>query len=149
MSEGERVVLVVEGNPSLAHTLLDALKEVCPGEVVLTHDRAGALDYLLGRSTHTGRGNDVLPCVILLDLSLPDVDGSELLRELRTHEGTKLLPIVAFSFSEQKQEVNAIYASGANSYIGQRAGVEPFVEVLRHVARYWCVLNEPPPPMVA
>jgi CheY-like chemotaxis protein len=149
MTEGEKVVLLVEGNPSLAHTLLGALKEVCPGEVVLTHDRAGALDYLLGRSTHTGRGNDVMPCVILLDLSLADMDGSELLRELRTHERTKLLPIVVFSSSEQKQDVNAIYTSGANSCIRLRAGGEPLVEVLRHVARYWCVLNEPPPPMVA
>jgi two-component system, response regulator len=149
MSEGERVVLVVEGNPSLAHTLLDALKEVCPGEVVLTHDRAGALDYLLGRSTHTGRGNDVLPCVILLDLSLPDVDGSELLRELRTHERTKLLPIVAYTSSEQEQEVNSIYSSGANSYVRLREEVDPFAKVLERVAHYWCVYNEPPPPMVA
>jgi CheY-like chemotaxis protein len=88
----------------------------------------------------------MIPSVILLDLSLPDAEGSELLRELRTYERTKLLPIVAFSSSEEKPETNIIYTSGANSYISQRAGfVEPFAEVLQRVARYWCDINEPPP----
>ena len=149
MGEGKKVVLVVEGTTSLARTLRDALKrEDFPCEVVLTHDRVGALDYLLGRGTHAGRGNHMIPSVILLDLALPDAEGSEVLRELRTHERTKLLPIVAFSSSEQKPETNSIYTSGANSYISQRAGFEPFAEVLQRVARYWCDINEPPP-MVA
>ena len=150
MEEGKKVVLVVAGTASLARTLQDALKrEDFPCEVVLAHDRVGALDYLLGRGTHAGRGYHMIPSVILLDLALPDAEGSEVLRELRIHERTKLLPIVAFSSSEQKPETNIIYTSGANSYISQRAGfVEPFAEVLQRVARYWCDINEPPP-MVA
>ena len=71
-------------------------------EVVLAHDRAGALDSLFGKGTHAGaRGSNMIPSVILLNLSsLPDADGSEVLRELRTYERTKLLPIVAYSSSE-------------------------------------------------
>lgn len=148
IAEGKKVVLVVEGITSLAHTLRNALQEEnLSCEVVLAHDRAGALDSLFGKGTHEGaRGSNMIPSVILLNLSsLPDADGSEVLRELRTYERTKLLPIVAYSSSEQEQEANIIYTSGANSYIRLREEVEPFAEVLRRVARYWCVFNEPPP----
>ena len=149
IAEGKKVVLVVEGITSLAHTLRNALQEEnLSCEVVLAHDRAGALDSLFGKGTHAGaRGSAMIPSVILLNLSsLPDAGGSEVLRELPTYERTKLLPIVAYSCSsEQEQEANTVYTSGANSYIRLREEVEPFAEVLRRVARYWCVFNEPPP----
>jgi two-component system, response regulator len=148
IAEGKKVVLLVEGITSLALTLRNALQEEnLSCEVVLAHDRAGALDSLFGKGTHAGaRGSNMIPSVILLNLSsLPDADGSEVLRELRAYERTKLLPIVAYSSSEQEQEANTVYTSGANSYIRLREEVEPFAEVLRRVARYWCVFNEPPP----
>jgi two-component system, response regulator len=86
-----------------------------------------------------------MPCVTLLDLSLPRLDGLGLLREMRAHEQTRLIPVVAFSSADERQEAGVVYSSGANSYIGTRPGFGPFEEELQEVARYWCVLNEPPP----
>jgi two-component system, response regulator len=84
----------------------------------------------------------------LLDLSLPRLDGLDglgLLREMRAHEQTRLIPVVAFSSADERQEADVVYGSGANSYIGTRPGFGPFEEVLEQVAHYWSVLNEPPP----
>jgi two-component system response regulator len=86
-----------------------------------------------------------MPCVTLLDLSLPRLDGLGLLREMRAHEQTRLLPVVAFSSAGEPEEADVVYGSGANSYIGTRPGFGAFEEVLEQVAHYWCVLNEPPP----
>jgi two-component system, response regulator len=83
--------------------------------------------------------------VTLLDLSLPRLDGLGLLREMRAHEQTRLLPVVAFSSAGDPEEADVVYGSGANSYIGTRLGFGQFEEVLEQVAHYWCVLNEPPP----
>jgi two-component system, response regulator len=102
---------------------------------------------LLGRSAYAGRDLHVMPCVTLLDLSLPRMGGLVLMREMRAHEQTRLLPMVAFSSAHKRQEASEVYASGANSYISPRPGFVPFEEVLQQVARYWCVLNEPPPPL--
>jgi len=144
--QDKRVALVVEGIPALADMLLDILtREALACEVVLTHDGEEALDYLWARGSYSGRDTHVMPCVTLLDLSLPRLDGLEVLREMRAHEWTKLLPVVAFSSSHEAQEANIIYISGANSYIGITPGYEAFVEAVRGVAHYWCVLNEPPP----
>jgi two-component system, response regulator len=85
--------------------------------------------------------------VTLLDLAEPPSDGLGLLREMRSHEQTRLLPVVVFSSAEEHPQVEAVYAAGANSYIGLRPGGEPFEESIRHAARYWCVVNHPPPPL--
>ena len=144
--ESKRVALVVEGIGELARLILDSLTQhdiAC--RVVLTNDGLEALDYLLGRGAYKGRNLHVMPCVTLLDLSLPRLDGLGLLREMRTHEQTRLLPVVAFSSADERQEADVVYSSGANSYIGTRPGFGPFEEELEEVAQYWCVLNEPPP----
>ena len=143
-----RVALVVEGIGELARLILDALTQhsiAC--RVVLKNDGEEALDYLLGRSAYAGRDLHVMPCVTLLDLSLPHLDGVGLLREMRAHEQTRLLPVVAFSSADERQEAGVVYGSGANSYIGTKPGFGPFVETIQQVAYYWCVLNEPLPPL--
>ena len=145
-NQTKRVALVVEGISELSRLLLDALQRDDIGcRVVLKHDGVEALDYLLGRGAYAGRDLHVMPCVTLLDLSLPRMDGLGLMREMRAHEQTKLLPVVAFSSADERQENDVVYGSGANSYIGTRPGFRPFDETLQQVAHYWCVLNEPPP----
>ena len=145
-NEAKRVALVVEGIGELARLILDTLsKHNLACRVVLKNDGLEALDYLLGRGAYKGRDLHVMPCVTLLDLSLPRLDGLGLLREMRAHEQTRLLPVVAFSSADERQENDVVYGSGANSYIGPRPGFGPFEEVLERVAHYWCVLNEPPP----
>src|SRR3712207_6618885 len=147
-NQTKRVALVVEGISELSRLLLDALqRDDMACRVLLTHDGEEALDYLLGRGAYAGRDLYVMPCVILLDLSLPRLDGLGLMRELRAHEQTRLLPVVAFSSADKRLESDTVYNSGANSYITTRPGFGPFEEMLPQVAHYWCVLNEPPPPL--
>jgi len=86
-----------------------------------------------------------MPCVSLLDLSLPRLDGLGLIREMRLHEQTRRLPVVAFSSADERQESTTVYASGANSYIGIRPGFGTFEETVGGVAPYWSALTEPPP----
>ena len=147
--EAKRVALVVEGISELSRLIIAALtKHDIACKVVLTNEGLEARDYLLGRGAYKGRNLSVMPCVTLLDLALPGLnglDGLGLLREMRAHEQTRLLPVVAFSSADERQEADVVYSSGANSYIGTRPGFGPFEESLQQVAHYWCVLNEPPP----
>jgi two-component system, response regulator len=145
----KRAALVVEGTSSLTHMIFDALMKdnpVC--KLILKHDGGEALDYLLCRESYAGRDAHIMPCVILIDLALPGgSDGLGLVREMRAHEQTRLLPVVAFSSAEEHPPADVIYAAGANSYIGIRPGFEPFEKSIRQVAHYWCVVNDPPPPL--
>jgi two-component system, response regulator len=147
-NQAKRIALVVEGIAGLAQVILDAFMkdESAACEVVVKHDGVEALDYLLCRGTYAGKDSHVMPCVTLVDLVLPRSDGLGLLREMRDHEQTRRLPVVAFSSAGEHRQVDAAYACGANSYLGVRPGFEPFEESIRRVAHYWGIVNETPPP---
>src|SRR5215207_1231027 len=111
--EGERAALLVEGISDLARLILDALtKNNVACRVVLTNDGEEALDYLLGRGAYAERDLHVMPCVTLLDLSLPRLDGLGLLREMLAQEQRRLLPVVVFSSADEQQENAVVYRSG-------------------------------------
>lgn len=57
------------------------------------------------------------PTVILLDLVMPQRDGLSLLREFRSHDGTKDVPVVMLSTKEDAQTKSDSFAAGANDYI--------------------------------
>jgi CheY-like chemotaxis protein len=149
--EVKRVALLVEGISELSRLIIEALtKHDIACKVMLTHEGREALDYLLGTGAYAGRDLSVMPCVTLLDLAqtgLDGLDGLGLLREMREHEQTRLLPVVAFSSADKRLEADAVFNSGANSYIVTKPGFGSFEESLQRVAHYWCVLNEPPPPL--
>ncbi len=148
MPQGKRLALVVEGTTGDAHLILNALGRSDPEcEVILKDDEKEALDYLLCRGAYAGRDGEIMPCVTLIDLAQPPSDGLGLLREVRAHQQTRLLPVVVFSSAEEHPKADEIYAAGANSYIDLRPGFESFEESIRQVAHYWCVVNDPPPPL--
>jgi CheY-like chemotaxis protein len=80
-------ILLVEDSPRDAELVLEALSaNHLANEVVSLGDGAEALDYLYRRGQFTGRGNGQ-PAVILLDLKMPKVDGTEVLRQIRSRLG--------------------------------------------------------------
>jgi CheY-like chemotaxis protein len=141
-----RVIFLVEDNPDDEALTLRALKKNNIGnQVIVAHDGAEALDFLLGRGSHAGGDSNVTPQVILLDLKLPKVDGLEVLRQLRANERTKYLPVVILTSSNEEQDLLKGYGLGANSYVRKPVDFNQFTEAVRQLGLYWLVLNEQAP----
>jgi CheY-like chemotaxis protein len=141
-----KVILLVEDNPDDELLALRALKKTgVENDVVVAHDGVEALDYLFASGSHSGRDPAVMPQLILLDLKLPKVGGLEVLRRLRSHERTRLLPVVILSSSREHQDMLDGYSLGANSYVRKPVNFEQFVVAVELLRRYWLVLNEDPP----
>jgi CheY-like chemotaxis protein len=139
---GHRPILLVEDNPHDEELTLRALKKSnVLNPVVVAHDGAEALDYLLARGKHL-ESPPPLPQVVLLDLKLPKVDGLEVLRALRAHARTRLLPVVVLTSSKEQQDLVASYELGANSYVRKPVDFAQFLEAARQLGLYWLVLNE-------
>ena len=139
-------ILLVEDNPRDEELTLRALRKHRLGnEVVVARDGQEALDYLLAQGRHDGRDPRDLPTVVLLDIKLPKVDGIEVLRQLRAHERTKVLPVVILTSSLEDEDRLAGYALGANSYVRKPVDFLQFSEAIRQLGLYWLVLNEAPP----
>lgn len=142
-----KIILLVEDNPDDVDLTLRALrKNNIANEVVVARDGAEAIDYLHGTGEYAGRTAKVMPAVVLLDLKLPKIDGLEVLRRMRGHERTRLIPVVILTSSKEEQDRIKSYALGANSYVRKPVDFDQFLEAARQLGLYWLVLNVPPPP---
>ena len=142
----ERVILLVEDNVDDEALIVRALKKNnLVNTVIVARDGVEALDYLFGTGTFAGRDVGRPPGLILLDLKLPKLHGIEVLRQLRADERTKRAPVVVLTLSEEQEDLFQSYDLGANSYIRKPLDADQFMEVMRQLASYWLVLNEPPP----
>ena len=84
------------------------------------------------------------PDLILMDLSLPRMDGWEATRRLKADERTRTIPVVILTSSREEPDIAAAYRLGANSYIVKPVDFEAFARAVSEVGLYWLLLNEPP-----
>lgn len=141
----ERTILLVEDNPDDELLTLLAFKDNnIENEVFIARDGAEALDFLFGQGKYQGRDINILPQVVLLDLKLPKVDGLEVLKQIRSDELTKLLPVVVLTSSKEETDMVQSYQLGANSYIQKPVDFEQFSEAIKQLGLYWLILNELP-----
>jgi two-component system response regulator len=141
-----KVILLVEDNPDDEALTLRALTRNNVGNaVVVARDGEEALDWLFCTGRYASRDLNDQPALVLLDLKLPKVDGLEVLRRLREHRETKLVPVVILTSSREEMDRLKGYSNGANSYVRKPIDFAHFVEAVRQVGLYWLVLNEPPP----
>ncbi len=141
-----KTILLVEDNPDDEILTIRALKKSnILNEVMVVRDGVEALDYLFGTGPYAGKDSNPLPQLILLDLKLPKVNGLEVLERVRTHERTRLLPVVILTTSDQERDLVDSYRLGANSYIRKPVDFNQFVEAVKQLGLYWLVLNESPP----
>lgn len=141
----QNILLLVEDNPNDEALTLRALKKSkVVNKIVVARDGEEALDILFGDESG---GGGLLPILTLLDLKLPKVDGVEVLRQIRGHKDTRLLPVVILTSSDEENDIVRCYELGANSYIRKPVDFIRFVEAVDQLGLYWLVLNEPPPTM--
>ncbi|HXG90687.1 MAG TPA: response regulator [Vicinamibacterales bacterium] len=142
----DKVILLVEDNADDEALTLRALsRNNISNEVVVARDGEEALHYLLCTGPYAGRNPTEHPALVLLDLKLPKVDGLEVLRRLRDHSETSLIPVVILTSSREEHDRLHGYQNGANSYVRKPIDYSHFVETVRQLGLYWLVLNEPPP----
>jgi DNA-binding response OmpR family regulator len=138
-------ILLVEDDPRDVELTLEALSENhLMNEVDVVGDGEKALDYLLKRGEFAVRsGNN--PAVILLDLKLPKVGGKEVLKEIRSHDALKMIPVVVLTSSREQRDLVEAYRLGVNAYVVKPVDFHEFVDAVKHLGLFWAVINEPPP----
>jgi CheY-like chemotaxis protein len=135
------ILLVEDSADDEALTLRALDRSGIANDVEVVRDGAEALDYLIGEDCEARP----LPALVLLDLKLPRVDGLEVLRRLRAHDRTTLMPIVILTTSHEDGDRLDGYRLRVNSYIRKPVDFSQFAEAIRQLGLYWLVINEPPP----
>jgi CheY-like chemotaxis protein len=70
------------------------------------------------------------PDLILLDLHLPDMHGSEVLRRLRADTRTSDIPVVVISADATRSAVDELLAAGADAYLTKPLDLDEFLRTL-------------------
>lgn len=138
-------ILLAEDNPRDVELTLTALADHnIANDVVVARDGEEALDYLFRRGRYEGRegGN---PAVVLLDLKMPKVDGLEVLRQIKSNEALRTVPVVMLTSSREERDLVESYRLGSNAYVVKPVAFDRFVDAVRHVGVFWAILNEPAP----
>jgi len=138
-------ILLVEDDPRDVELTMTALEEYnLSNEVVVAGDGEEALDYLFCRAQFQTRTCDN-PAVLLLDLKLPKVDGLEVLRQVKSNDKLKVIPVVVLTSSREERDMVASYKLGVNAYVVKPVDFHEFVNAIKELGVFWAIINEPPP----
>ena len=140
-----RPILLVEDSPKDVELVLAALKRnKFANDVVVARDGAEALDYLYRRGSFA-TDPAPLPIVMLLDLKMPRMDGLDVLRQVKSDERLKIIPVVMLTSSREEADLVRSYELGVNAYVVKPVVFQEFVDAIKLTGNFWAVVNEPPP----
>ncbi|MCQ2002598.1 response regulator [Rhizobium sp. NRK18] len=105
-------------------------------------DGTSAMDYILGED-RSGEVSADRYLLILLDLNLPDMSGTEILEQVKNNQHTKRLPIVILTTTDDEMEIQRCYDLGANVYITKPVEYESFANAIRQLGLFFSVMQLP------
>ncbi len=124
-------VLLVEDDDVDAMTIKRALNDInVTNELVHRVDGEDGLDYL-----RTDGGQK--PCIILLDLNMPKMNGFEFLKNIKDDETLKKIPVVVLTTSDTDQNIVESFELGVAGYVTKPVDYKQFVEAMRTLDMYW------------
>lgn len=130
-------ILLVEDNPDDEALTLRGLRTGgWDTGTTVARDGKAALEKLDGMAD--------LPALVLLDLKLPGLDGTEVLQRIRDNKRTRPLCVVVFTSSNEPGDVARCHALGCNGYVVKPVAYESYIETVRQIGHYWLALNRTP-----
>jgi len=133
-----RPIVLVEDEPKDVELIGEALRRSgMANEVEVCRDGVEALDRLR-------RGGAPEPCVVILDLKLPKLDGLAVLEAMRAAPDLRDIPVVVMTGSRREADVVRAYRLGANAYVVKPFGIPEFMEAVRDLGAFWGIVHLPP-----
>jgi chemotaxis family two-component system response regulator Rcp1 len=87
----------------------------------------------------------IRPDIILLDLNLPRMDGRATLKEIKSDERLRSIPVIVLTTSEADTDIFKCYDIGASCYISKPVGFQEFLKVVRSLEDFWFTIVKLPP----
>lgn len=111
--------------------------------VVRLIDGPQVLEYLRQELTREWAGG---PLLLLLDIRMPGMDGTEVLREIKSNPATRLLPVYMLTTTDNPAEVARCFELGCNAYLTKPVSYEDFVVSMERLCAFLEVSEMPARP---
>lgn len=136
-------ILLVEDNPGDVRLTKEAFKiGKIQNNMHVVYDGEEAMDFLYRRGTHADAPR---PDIILLDLNLPKKDGREVLKEIKSDDNLKSIPVVILTTSSAEEDIIRTYDLHANCYITKPVDLDKFLAIVQMIEDFWLTVVKLPP----
>ena len=133
-------ILLIEDDPGHARLIEKNVRRAgVNNEITHRLDGTTALDFLFGR----GEGVKSDPMLVLLDLNLPDMSGTDILARVKADPVLKRVPVIVLTTTDDKTEIQRCYDLGCNVYITKPVEYEGFASAIRQLGLFLTVMQVP------
>lgn len=136
LSQKEVKIMMVEDNPGDVELTREALRSSKLTNELEVYDTGQAALAALFHQIHAGG----LPDLILLDLNLPGLSGTEVLKQIKSHGLLGRIPVVILTSSQSEVDIVKSYDLHANCYVTKPIEFSQFIEVVQSVQSFWFTL---------
>ncbi len=142
-SAGAIDVLLVEDNPGDVRLTEEAFAEAkINNDLHVVRDGESALDFVYRRGEYESAPT---PDLVLLDLNLPKIDGTEVLEAIKTDDALKRIPVIVLTSSSAEEDIIESYELHSNAYLTKPVDPDEFVELVQSFEQFWFTLVKLPP----
>jgi len=141
---GKLRILIAEDDDGHAALIQRALRDAgCANPVLRFVNGEDLWDFLRGgpgpggaESFDPGR-----PCLVLLDINMPRLNGIEVLGRIRSDEALRGLLVIMLTTTDDPREVRKCYQLGCNAYMTKPAGFSALSEAFERLASFLKVIE--------
>ena len=138
----QTTILVAEDDDGHARLIQRRFEEVgVRNPVIRFKDGAEAWDFVSGKSA---------PCLVpeqhyllLLDIRMPNMDGLEVLRRVKSDERLKSIPVIMLTTTDDPKEVGRCYELGCNNYLVKPINFDEFSETIKRLGLFITIVKVP------
>jgi chemotaxis family two-component system response regulator Rcp1 len=128
-------VLLVDDSPGDVRLTLEAFRTTNTGvQVNVATNGADALAFLRREGDYVEAPR---PDLILLDLNLPAMGGSQVLASIKEDEGLRMIPTVILTTVEERSDIVKSYQLQANAYLVKPVQLDAFESLIQSISDFW------------
>jgi len=130
-------ILLLEDDAVDAMTIKRALKDIkMQNPLVHVTNGEEGLSYL-------SNGDNARPCVILLDINMPKMNGFEFLKVAKADDKLRQIPVIMLTTSKDERDKVESFQLSVAGYIVKPTDYKKFVEAVRTLDLYWTLSELP------
>lgn len=134
MTANHKIILYVDDDEDDREFLKDAIKKTDPEvEVALANNGLEALDYLSARNDSKAQ----LPCLIVLDINMPFLNGKETFEKIKEDQRLQQVPVIVFSSSEKPADKQMFNALGVE-FFTKPTSISYMNQIVHHMIDVCC-----------
>lgn len=136
-------ILLIEDDPGHARLIEKNVRRAgVANEILHFADGTTALEHLFGAPA-AARPAGERPILVLLDLNLPDMSGTDILARIKADETLRRTPVIVLTTTDDRTEIQRCYDLGCNVYITKPVDYDNFAGAIRQLGLFLSVMQVP------